>query len=99
MVVFAVCIEIDATGPIWAGPAEIGPAEIECDVLTVYVPMPPVPVPSAVIVVFAAMPVPVRSIPTTRVPDDTPVTLSVVPLMLPVKEAFAGVSYLYIYIV
>ena len=53
----------------------------------VRVPVPPVPVSSAVIVVFAAMPVPVSVCPTASVPEVTAVTVKVVPLIEPVTTA------------
>ena len=58
-----------------------------CEALTVYVPVPPVPVPNAVIVVPAAIPLPVTTWPTERVPVDTAETVSVVPLRDPVNTA------------
>ena len=55
--------------------------------LTVYVPEPPEPVPTAVITVPGAMLGPVIGEPTARVPDDTLLTVRVDPEIEPVKEA------------
>lgn len=61
-----------------------------CDGLTVYVPTPPAPVPSAVIVVVPAVSVaPVMIMPTASVPDVAAVTVSVVPAMAPVAATVA----------
>jgi len=58
-----------------------------CDALTVYVPLPPVPVRMAVMVVFAATPTPEKLCPTTReLPAGTLVAVSVVPEMAAVNE-------------
>ena len=65
----------------------IASLETVCDVLIVYVPMPPVvPVSWFVIVVPAVTPVPVMVSPGTIVPDETPLTVSVVPEIEPVSE-------------
>ena len=58
-----------------------------CEMLTVYVPTPPLPVPTAVTTVPAAMPGPTMGDPTDRAPDDTELTVSVVPEMEPVRDA------------
>ena len=58
-----------------------------CDALTVYVPTPPVPVPSAVTVVPAVTPVPVIPVPTTIVPDVTAVTVITVVVIDAVNTA------------
>ena len=60
-----------------------------CDVLTVYVPAAPVPVPKAVIVVPAVTLVPLRTEPTVIVPVVNAVTVNVVPEIEPVKTAAA----------
>src|SRR5262252_4987557 len=57
---------------------------------TVYVPLPPLPVPSAVICVPAVTPVPRTSWPTESAPEETAVTVSVVPAIEPVSAAPAG---------
>ena len=49
--------------------------------------MPPLPEPNAVIVVPDATPVPVTVWPTASVPADTALTVRVVPLIDPVKDA------------
>jgi len=54
------------------------------------VPVPPVPVPIAVIVVPEVTPLPVRILLTARTPFATAVTVSVVPVMLPVNCASAN---------
>lgn len=58
-----------------------------CEELTVYVPMPPVPLPRAVMVVPAATPAPTSVSPMARLPPLTAVTVRVAPLMEPVTEA------------
>lgn len=58
-----------------------------CEILTVYVPVPPVPVPNAVIIVPAVAPVPDIWEPTCRTPEVTAVTVSVVVEMEPVTTA------------
>jgi hypothetical protein len=69
--------------------------ETYCDGLIVYVPFSPVPVPRAVIVVPAVIPVPLIVAPTASVPEDTPETVNVVPaalaplLIVPVTTAAA----------
>ena len=60
-----------------------------CETLTVYVPVVPVPVPSAVIYVFAVTPDPAITLPTPSVPEATALTVSVVPEIAPVNEASA----------
>ncbi len=55
--------------------------------LTVYVPTPPLPVPTAVTTVPGAMLAPVMGAPTERVPEDTLITVRVVPEIEPVKDA------------
>jgi hypothetical protein len=56
-----------------------------CDGLTMYVPTPPVPVPSAVMVVVPAVSVaPVMTMPTARVPVGAAETVRVVSEMAPV---------------
>ena len=62
-----------------------------CEELTVYVPTPPLPVPTAVTTVPAAIPGPTMGDPTASVPAATALTVSVVPEMEPVNEA-AGAS-------
>ena len=59
--------------------------------LTVYVPAPPLPVPTAVTTVPVATPGPTTGEPTERVPDVTELTVRVVPEMAPVKEAAGDV--------
>jgi len=56
-----------------------------CDTLTVYPPAPPAPLASAVIVVPTTTPVQLMTCPTTRVPVGAPVTVSVVPTMVPLN--------------
>ncbi len=58
-----------------------------CEALTVYVPAPPEPVPSAVMVVAKATPAPLMVMPTARVPEEIAVTVSVVAEIAPVKDA------------
>jgi len=53
-----------------------------CGTLTLYPPAPPA---SAVIVVPTTTPVPLMACPTTRVPVGVPVTVSVVPTMVPLN--------------
>jgi len=55
--------------------------------LTVYVPAPPVPVPSAVMVVPRYTPVPAMAMPTASAPEVTAVTVSVDAVMPPVTTA------------
>jgi hypothetical protein len=55
------------------------------EILTVYVPTLPRPVPKAVIVVPTAIPAPEMTDPTCKIPADTAVTVSVVPEIEPVK--------------
>ena len=55
-----------------------------CETLTMYVPVPPVPVPKAVIMVPDNTPVPVTNCPTARAPEVTALTVSVVPEIEPV---------------
>ncbi len=63
------------------------PPETVCDGVTVYEPAPPVPDPSAVMVVPAATPAPESVAPTASAPDATAETVSVVPVMPPVAAA------------
>lgn len=56
-----------------------------CEELTEYVPAPPNPLSLAAIVVPAVTPVPDRVCPIATVPFGVPVTVSVVPLIEPVK--------------
>ena len=84
----------NATVPVAAGrlitgsvPEVIVVEETVCEVETVYVPVPPVPVPRAVIVVPEVTPVPVMRCPTAIVPLVTALTVSVVVLIEPVKTA------------
>ena len=58
--------------------------------LTVYVPTPPAPVPSAMILVPAARDPPEMIMPTERAPEATDVTVSVAPATEPVTEAAAA---------
>ena len=58
-----------------------------CELLMVYVPAPPEPEPNDTIIVLAAIPVPWMVCPRYRVPDDTALTVNVVPEMLPVTTA------------
>ena len=58
-----------------------------CESEHVYVPVPPVPVPNAVMSVFAVTLVPVILMPTASAPDVTAVTVSVVPDLEPVTTA------------
>ena len=53
-------------------------------------PIPPLPVPRAVITVPAVTPVPATGLPIAIVPDATAVTVNVVPLIEPVKAAGEG---------
>ena len=55
--------------------------ETVCELLMVYVPVPPVPVPSAVMYVPAVTPVPSTVCPTASVPEATALTVSVVVAM------------------
>ena len=67
-----------------------------CELLTTYVPVPPVPVPRPVIVVPDAI-AEVESesvMPTAMVPDPTALTESVVPEIDPVKVAEALVTWI-----
>jgi hypothetical protein len=57
---------------------------------TVYVPTPPLPVPSAVTTVPGMMPGPVTGVPTPMVPALTPVTVIVVPEMEETKAGATG---------
>ena len=57
---------------------------------TVYVPVPPVPVPAALMRVFAANPTAASVMPVWMTPLLTAVTVSVVPEMLAVKRALAN---------
>jgi hypothetical protein len=59
--------------------------ETLCGTLTLYAPAPPAPPASAVMVVPAVMPAPAITCPTTRTPVGAPVTVSVVPAMVPLK--------------
>jgi hypothetical protein len=59
-------------------------------VFTKYVPVAPVPDPSAVTTVPAAMPGPTRGEPTASDPDCTELTVSVLPEIEPVTEAAGG---------
>ena len=61
--------------------------ETVCEALTVYVPVPPVPVPKAVIVVPAVIPVPDSTTPIDKVPEVTALTVNVVPDIEPVTTA------------
>jgi hypothetical protein len=61
----------------------VGPAAV-CETETVYVPVPPVPDPRAVMVVPAITLVPESVMPTSSVPDATAVTVSVVAAIEPV---------------
>ena len=61
-----------------------------CEGDTVYVPVPPFPVPNAVMTVPEVTPVPVSICPTTIVPLEIAVTVRVVVLMEPVKIAFVA---------
>jgi hypothetical protein len=56
-----------------------------CGTLTLYAPPPPAPPASAVMVVPAVMPAPAKTCPTTRMPVGAPVTMSVLPAMVPLK--------------
>jgi len=60
--------------------------DADCDVSTVYVPAPPVPVPNAVMVVPAVIPVPDMTDPTDNTPLTTAVTVKVVAAILPVPS-------------
>jgi len=82
--------EIDAlnTGATGgAAAADITVVVMVWGTLTVYVPAPPLPVPTAVTTVPAAMPGPTTGEPTVRAPDVTELTVRVVPEMEPVKDA------------
>ena len=63
------------------------PPETVCEGVTVYVPAPPVPDPSAVMVVPAATPGPASVWPTASAPDATAETVSDVPAIAPVATA------------
>lgn len=58
-----------------------------CEALTVYVPVPPEPVPKAVMVVAKATPAPLMVKPTASVPEEMADTVSVVVDIAPVKDA------------
>ncbi len=64
--------------------------ETVCGTLTVYVPVEPLPEPSAVTTVPCAMPGPTKGDPTDSTPACTELTVSVLPEIEPVKAA-AGV--------
>jgi hypothetical protein len=81
--------EIDAT--MTGAAAAIVVLATVCETLTVYVPAPPLPVPTAVTTVPAAMPGPTIEEPTERVPDATELTVSVLPDMEP-ERAATGVA-------
>ena len=67
--------------------------ETVCDVLTRYVPSPPlVPVRKLVIVVPAATPRPIMVSPTATVPATAPVTVSVVPVIEPLAIDAVGLE-------
>src|SRR5271165_6166304 len=59
---------------------------------TVYVPVPPVPVPKEDIVVPEVTPVPVMVEPTASPPDVTPLTVSTVPAAVPAALAIDPVT-------
>ncbi len=77
--------EIEPIRVTTGGAAAIAVLATVCGTLTVYVPTPPLPVPTAVTTVPAAMPGPTIIEPTARVPDDTELTESVLPEMDPVS--------------
>ena len=64
-------------------------------VLTVYVPVPPDPVPSAVMIVSAVTPVPWMVCPTYSVPLVTAVTVKVVAVIDPVTLAATAVLFIW----
>ena len=74
-----------------AAAAVIVVAATLCGTLTVYVPAPPLPVPTAVTTVPAAMPGPTTGEPTERAPEVTELTVRVVPEMEPVSDAAGAV--------
>jgi hypothetical protein len=70
-----------------------------CELLTVYVPVLPEPVPNAVMYVLEVIPVPVSWVPTTTFPPplETNDTVSVVPEIYPLTVSFSwhgGAEYL-----
>ena len=60
---------------------------IVCELLMLYVPVNPVPVPLDVIVVFADIPLAFIIVPTLNLPYMTLVTVSVVPEINPINPA------------
>ena len=61
-----------------------------CELLIVYVPIPPDPVTNSVIYVPGVIPEPVIYVPIARLPELILVTLSIVPDILPVTTAEEG---------
>ena len=57
-----------------------------------YVPVPPVPVPNAVITVLVVTPVPAMVWPTAMVPEVTALTVKVVNAIVPVKATGSELS-------
>jgi len=72
-------MEPDTEAPVQAGVS--APPVVLCCTPTVYVPMPPVPVPSAAITVLGVTPAPESVWPTAKDPVGADVTVSVEPEM------------------
>jgi hypothetical protein len=61
-----------------------------CEALTIYVPVPPVPVSKATILVPPVTPVPDSTCPTAKLPPENAVTVRVYPEILPVVVTVAS---------
>jgi hypothetical protein len=81
--------EMEATmaGATAGAAADTAVVATVCGMLTVYVPTPPEPLPTAVITVPGAMLGPVMGAPTASAPEETALTVSVEPEMEPTKAA------------